>query len=179
MNRVSQSLLKVSLLIVICLGATGAARAGDHGQTQSSASPRNEKYTTKLVATASPAEVAQKELQGTWTATQAERDGKAAADVVGHQLSFTGDRFRLRSKDGKTLYAGTFRVGQGAKPVSIDFEHTEGGLKGQVWKGIFALDGDTLTTCDNAPDLNKNRPAAFEAESGSGYVLITFKRAKP
>ena len=36
-----------------------------------------------------------------------------------------------------------------------------------------------LTTCDNAPDLDKSRPAAFEAESGSGYVLITFRRAKP
>lgn len=179
MNRVSQSLLKVSLLIVIYLGATVAARAGDPGQTQSAASPRNEKYTTKLVATASPAEAAVEELQGTWTATQAERDGKAAADVVGHQLSFTGDRFKLRSKDGKTLYAGTFRVGPGAKPASIDFEHTEGELKEKVWKGIFALDGDTLTTCDNAPNLDKDRPAAFKAKSGSGYVLITFKRAKP
>ena len=45
--------------------------------------------------------------------------------------------------------------------------------------GIYALDGDTLTVCDNAPDLDKGRPTAFEATSGSGYVLITFKRAKP
>ena len=48
-----------------------------------------------------------------------------------------------------------------------------------MWKGIYALDGDTLTTCDNAPDPAKGRPAAFEAASGSGYILITFKRAKP
>jgi hypothetical protein len=48
-----------------------------------------------------------------------------------------------------------------------------------VWKGIYAVDGDTLTTCDNAPNLKKGRPTAFEAKSGSGYVLITFKRAKP
>jgi hypothetical protein len=41
------------------------------------------------------------------------------------------------------------------------------------------VDGDTLTTCDNAPNLKKGRPAAFEAKSGSGYVLITFKREKP
>jgi hypothetical protein len=65
-----------------------------------------------------------------------------------------------------------------AKPAAIDFEHTEGALKGKVWKGIYTPDGDTLTTCDNAPDVDKGRPAAFEAKSGSGYVLITFQRAK-
>ena len=40
-----------------------------------------------VLAFAQPAEDAQKKLQGTWTATKAERDGNAADDVVGHQLS--------------------------------------------------------------------------------------------
>jgi uncharacterized protein (TIGR03067 family) len=70
-------------------------------------------------------------------------------------------------------------VDPSAKPAAIDFDHTDGALKGKPWKGIYVLDGDTLTTCDNAPNLDKRRPAAFEAKSGSGYVLITFKRAKP
>ena len=116
-------------------------------------------------AFAQPAEEAQKKLQGTWTATKAERDGKAADDVVGHRLSFTGNRFQIQSKDGKPLYAGTVRVDPSAKPAAIDFEHTEGALKGKAWKGIYALDGDTLTTCDNAPNLDKGRPAAFEAKT--------------
>ena len=81
-------------------------------------------------AFAQPAEEAQKKLQGTWTATKAERDGKAADDVVGHRLSFTGNRFQIQSKDGKRLYAGTVRVNPSAKPAAIDFEHTEGALKG-------------------------------------------------
>jgi uncharacterized protein (TIGR03067 family) len=130
-------------------------------------------------AFAQPAEEAQKKLQGTWSATKAERDGKAADDVVGHRLSFTGSRFQIRSKDGKPLYEGTFRVDPGTKPAAIDFEQTEGALKGKSWKGIYALDGDTLTTCDNAPNLDKGRPAAFEAKTGSGHILITFKREKP
>src|SRR5262249_32910281 len=103
----------------------------------------------------------------------------AADDVVGHRLAFTGNRFQIRSKDGKPLYEGTFRVDARTKPAAFDFEHTKGTLKGKVWKGIYALDGDTLTTCDDAPDLDKGRPAAFEAKRGSGYVLITFQRAKP
>ena len=131
-----------------------------------------------MPAFAHQTEDAQKKLQGTWTATMAERDGKAADDVVGHRLSFTGNRFEIRSKDGKPLYEGTFRVDPRRKPAAIDFEHTEGTLNGKAWKGIYALDGDTLTTCDNGPNLGWGRPAAFEAKTGSGRILITFKRAK-
>jgi hypothetical protein len=60
-----------------------------------------------VLAFAQPADDAQQKLQGTWTATRAERDGKAADDVVGHRLSFTSNRFQIMSKDGKPLYAGT------------------------------------------------------------------------
>ena len=132
-----------------------------------------------VLAGAGPA-AAQAALQGSWTATKAERDGKAAADVVGHRLTFTGDRFEIRSKDGRTVvYTGTFRTDQNAKPASIDFVNTEGTDKGKTWRGIYAFDGDTLTTCDNAPDVAKARPTAFEAKSGSGHILVTFARARP
>ena len=130
-------------------------------------------------AFAQPAEEAQKKLQGAWTAAKAERDGKTADDVAGNRLSITGNRFEIRSKDGKLLYEGTFRADPSPKPADFDFQHTEGALKGKVWKGIYALEGDTLTTCDNAPDLDRGRPAAFEGKSGSGHILITFQRAKP
>jgi uncharacterized protein (TIGR03067 family) len=128
-----------------------------------------------VLACAQPVE-AQKSLEGTWTATKAEREGKAADDVIGHRLSLVGDRFQIRSKDAKSDYAGSFRVDVSAKPAAIDFEHTDGGLRGKAWKGIYALDGDTLIICDNAEDLEKPRPSAFEAKSGSGYILVTFKR---
>jgi hypothetical protein len=39
---------------------------------------------------------------------------------------------------------------------AIDFEHTEDALKGKTWKGIYVLDSDTLTICDNAPNLHKD-----------------------
>jgi hypothetical protein len=54
-----------------------------------------------VLSFAQSAEEAQKNLQGSWTATKAERDGKPAGDVVGNRLSFTGNRFRIQSKDGK------------------------------------------------------------------------------
>ena len=118
-------------------------------------------------------------LEGNWTATTATRDGKAANDVVGHRLSISGDSFEIKSGDGTLLYAGTIRLHPATKPAAIDFEHNQGDLNGKDWKGIYALDGDTLTVCDNAPNLKKGRPAALEAKKGSGYILITFSRAKP
>jgi uncharacterized protein (TIGR03067 family) len=132
-----------------------------------------------VLAFAQPADDARQELQGTWTATKAERDDKAADDVVGHRLSFTGNRFQIFSKDGKPLYAGTVRVNPSAKRWTIDFDHTEEALKGKTWKGIYVLDRDTLTICDNAPNLDQRRPVSFATKSGSGYELITFKRVGP
>jgi len=132
--------------------------------------------TVFVLACAEPAN-AQATLEGVWTATKAERDGKAANDLVGHRLSFTGNRFEIRSKDGKTLSAGPVRIDARAKPAAIDFENTEKDLKG-LWKGIYALKGDTLNICDNAPDMSKDRPTTFDARMGSGYVCVTFAREK-
>jgi uncharacterized protein (TIGR03067 family) len=132
-----------------------------------------------LLGLAPPAQAAPKTLEGSWTAAAAERQGKADNDVVGHRLSVAGKGFKVRSKDGKLLFAGRLRTDPQARPATVDFEHKEGALQGKAWKGIYVLDGDTLKICDNAANLAKGRPAAFEANSGSGYVLITFRRVKP
>ena len=125
-----------------------------------------------LPAVLHPAEQAEERLQGSWTATKAERDGKAAGDVVGNRLIFTGNRFQIESKEGKTLYAGRVRVNPRAKPAAVDFEHTEGAVRGKAWKGIFSLEGDTLRICDNAANLAKHRPIAFETKSRSGMSSL-------
>jgi uncharacterized protein (TIGR03067 family) len=126
-----------------------------------------------------PVGAAQPTLTGSWTAIKAERDGKAADDVVGHRLAFAGNTFKIDAKDGQRLYAGTVVKDARQKPASIDFRHRGGVLNGKTWKGIYVFDGGRLTICDNAPDLKKGRPTAFEAKTGSGYVLITFERTKP
>ena len=127
---------------------------------------------------AQPAIESHKQLDGTWIATAAERDGSPASDVVGHRLSISGDQFQI-SKDGKSFYEGKTRSDPTAKPAMIDFEHTQGLAKGNTWKGIYALDGGTLTICDNAQNLDAPRPTAFEAKVGSGYDLVIFNKAKP
>lgn len=114
-------------------------------------------------------------LEGAWTAVSAERDGKPAADIVGHRLVFTGRRFTITDK-GTILYQGIYTTEPAAKPAQIDFQPTEDARRGKTWKGIYAIAGDTLKTCDNAPDMARPRPSQFAAPAGSGYVSIAFKR---
>ena len=126
------------------------------------------------------AEAAPVDLEGIWTASRAEREGERADELVGHRLAFSGDRFRIDSPDGKALYAGTFEINPSSEPARIDFEHSRGVLDGRVvWKGIYQLNRETLTIFDNAADLEKGRPTAFEAKARSGSVLLTFRRAMP
>ena len=118
-----------------------------------------------------------KALQGDWVATRVVQDGKAAPGLVGHRLTFDGDAFRIVSKDGQTLFAGTAQADPAKKPAQIDFLHTDGDLKGKTWKGIYRISGSTLTVADNAPDLDKARPTSLAARRGSGHVLFAFTRA--
>jgi uncharacterized protein (TIGR03067 family) len=129
-----------------------------------------------VVTSAAPAQPDAK-LDGEWTAVAAERDGKPAPDVVGHKLGFHAGTFRI-TRDGKTLYAGTYSTDSAKQPAQIDFVNRESSLRG-TWKGIVQLDGATLKICDNAPDMTKPRPTAFAAPAGSGYVSIEFRRDKP
>ena len=133
-----------------------------------------------LLAASAPGEAADTKsaggLRGTWTAVSAERNGAPADDLKGHRLTFTGDRFTIRSK-GKVLYQGSYRVEPSKKPAAIDFTHTEGEAKGKTWPGIYLLEGSGLKICDNADDPGKGRPAAFVTEPGSGRVLVNFTRA--
>jgi uncharacterized protein (TIGR03067 family) len=129
-----------------------------------------------LAATSTPLAQSAAKLDGVWTAVAAERDGKSAADVVGHKLVFSGDKFTI-TRDGNTLFAGTYSTDLAKGPAEIDLVNTQGNLKG-TWMGIFRLDGETLNICDNAPDMTKPRPNGFAAPEGSGYVFIVFARDK-
>ena len=118
----------------------------------------------------------QHSLQGTWQVLAAQRNARIASDLQNHRLTFSGDRFAIRSQ-GKTIYEGRYTIDPSQKPATIDFTHTAGKAKGQSWLGIYEVTGDTLRVCDNAADVAKPRPTAFASEAGQ--VLIDFKRAKP
>jgi len=115
----------------------------------------------------------QAKLQGRWRAVAAERNGAPAPEVVGHELAFTGDRFRI-TRDGRLLYGGTYAIDPSARPPRIDFRQEEGEALRGTWRGIYRFGGGALEIADNAPDMSKPAPARFATGPGSGHVLVRF-----
>jgi uncharacterized protein (TIGR03067 family) len=116
-------------------------------------------------------------LQGKWTAVRAERDGRAAAEIAGHVLEIEDGKFSIW-EHGVTIFGGTLWFDESASPSAIDFRHTGYTSAGKTWQGIYRIDGDTLTICDNAGDMERSRPTSFETEANSGLVMVVFKRAE-
>ena len=102
---------------------------------------------------------------------------RPAAKRASDKWVFADDKLTIHLPEGKEEVA--VDLDPFATPKAADLTALTGKQKGQTILAIYALDGDTLTICDNAPNLDKGRPTALEAKSGSGYVLVTFKRGKP
>ena len=115
-------------------------------------------------------------LTGTWTTTEAWRDGASAPELVGHRLVLEDQDFSIAAADGKPLYAGRYLVDAAAVPARIDIVHEGGSAEGQTWEGIWRLQGEQLTIVDDAPDPAKGRPLDFTADRGSGRVMLVFRR---
>lgn len=113
-------------------------------------------------------------LEGTWQLASVMTDGKATpADVV--------QKIRVVIKGGKhTVYLGSDAVVKEI-PFTIDpttnpKQTTDKLPDGMEIKGIYKLDGDTLTSCVAA--AGKDRPKEFSAKEGTGNTLRVFKRVK-
>jgi RNA polymerase sigma factor (sigma-70 family) len=111
-------------------------------------------------------------LQGKWTVTAIEVDGKdvssEGSEFTDSTWEFAGDRVKLTS--GEQVVDFAVKVDPTAKPKHIDLDP-----EGKPIKGIYALDGDTLKICASF-SVDRDRPAAFETKEGSEMLLLVFKR---
>jgi uncharacterized protein (TIGR03067 family) len=116
-------------------------------------------------------------LRGKWTAVSAERDGRPAADIAGHVLLIEDGKFSI-TENGVTIFGGTLWLDESATPWAIDFQHTGYTSAGKTWRGIYRIDGENLTICDNAANMKRSRPTSFGTEADSGLVMVVFKRSE-
>ena len=115
-------------------------------------------------------------LAGDWAVESAVIGGKRDDPPAGTTWAFTADgKSVLSVAGGKGAGPGpsTYTVDAKKDPAQVDIA---AGPKGMPMKGIYRVEGDTLTLCLGLD--KEDRPAAFESKAGDKVILITLKRAK-
>lgn len=115
-----------------------------------------------------------KKLEGTWQLSSAVVDGKETAED-------TIKKIRVVIHDGKhAVYFGDDVVVKEIpftiNPTVNPKQTTDTLPDGRTIKGIYKIDGDTLTSCMSA--IGKDPPTEFLSKPNSGYSLRVFKRRR-
>lgn len=131
-----------------------------------------------LVATDNSPDQAKKDrerLQGAWVMAALEVDGKLvpADKLKDTTLLIKGNKYITRVKDRQ--FETTFTLDPGKSPRAIDMVFTDGANKGQVLKGIYSVEGDTLKVCRGLQP-KQDRPTQFGTWPNTGLFLVTWKR---
>jgi uncharacterized protein (TIGR03067 family) len=105
------------------------------------------------------------------------RADKRAAELIGewegpHLLVITKGRAAYHHGGDPRVYE--LRVDPSGKPPAYDMRGT-GRVAGRVLRGIYRVEGDTLTLCYHS--AGRERPAAFEGP-GKGTYTATYRRKK-
>lgn len=113
-------------------------------------------------------------LDGEWTMVSMEQKGtKAAFDTANRfKLTIRGDEWIVSSFRGMESKM-TFTIDPMQNPQAIDLTMKSGNQEA-VSRGIFKIEGDTLTVCRTVGDTA--RPKEFKTTPESG-ILIEWKRA--
>ena len=117
-----------------------------------------------------------KKIQGTWVLTSRVERGRALSPEVamGYRIEVKGDRATI-SFDGAVAGEWALALDARGKPKAIDQKVVPPGIAGQVWRGIYRLEGDRLTLClGPRPGA---RPRAFDGgQAGQQEVWKRVKR---
>ena len=86
---------------------------------------------------------------------------------------YTADgKSETRREGGAIVQSGTYTLDPKKEPAEVDL--TSAPPAAGTWKGIYRLDGDTLTVC--VTTSSSARPTSFEGKAGSGYIVTVYRR---
>jgi RNA polymerase sigma factor (sigma-70 family) len=142
-------------------------------------------FTYRVVATEDKAKKSDKKtIQGEWKVDSAkvngkETQGEEADRIKGSTWRITADKITVTFNGEDRV--STYKLDLDSKPKAIDIMSEKEG----TFKGIYKLEGDTLTICSTlgavAVHLGRGaeeRPTKFESKQDSFSMLIVLKRVK-
>jgi uncharacterized protein (TIGR03067 family) len=151
-------LASVGVLILVLVSSPGLAKDGDD--------PRD----------AAKKDLAQ--LQGAWSLVAMEAEGRSLDPEVfeGWGSVYEGDRLILKAKD-EIRRRGIVTLDPAQTPKAMNTWDLDGPFQDQTVPGIYLLDGDTLKLCFARP--GEKRPTELTTRSGTGFLVVVYKRQKP
>jgi uncharacterized protein (TIGR03067 family) len=115
-------------------------------------------------------------LKGTWLPSSAMFDGAAAPpEVLKDRAWVIAGNQLAEMNNGRRERKATLVVDAAKEPATLDVAYSEGEAKGLTGRGIWKLEGDTLTVC---LAVSGDRPTQFATKRGDGLALLVFQRAK-
>jgi uncharacterized protein (TIGR03067 family) len=117
-------------------------------------------------------------LQGVWTMLELEANGRPAlpGEMMSWILVVEGNQYNPGSGELSLEY--TFRIDPSLTPKAIDLIPEDGPERHKTIRGIYSLEGDTLTIC-RPLDSFGDRPAGFTTRPGSNTSRVVWKKRKP
>jgi uncharacterized protein (TIGR03067 family) len=110
------------------------------------------------------------ELQGKWVVKSFEYNGSEVERLKNAIREFKDGKYSLTPKTGEAI-EGAVMLDATQSPKAIDLD-----VNGRVIKGIYELDGDTLTLCYNL--ASDERPSEFASKPDTGLIKVVHAREK-
>jgi uncharacterized protein (TIGR03067 family) len=117
-------------------------------------------------------------LQGRWTIASITVNGRALEDaqIIGSRFVVDGERYKVTI--GEQVIDATFKLDPDRTERSIDITYRDEAAESRTFKGIYKLEGETLTICRPTRPEGE-RPTEFAASVDSGRIVLALKREKP
>ncbi len=120
-----------------------------------------------------------KALIGTWEGWLVDGDGSQKSQQRQRisEMVITDAQITCKDGGGRSMGAGTYRVGGAGALKTIDATGTAGQPQGKAFQGVYQVSGDSLKWC-SGNDKARTRPTELKTNVGNGHFLMLLTRKK-